>query len=129
MWTLPDIQPLRILQKRIDAAYYNQVWRALHRISRPLRVSLPRHRGLEIILDEDGWLCVDAARDDFPVLAWYSFEVHERRTVHEPIACRLNLYHLHAGLVMGTALDALQEALKVRLGADNLQEAGVHRLS
>jgi len=129
MWTLPDIQPLRILQKRIDAACYNQVRRALRRIGQPLRVSLPRHSGLEIILDEDGWLCVDAAHDDFPVLAWHAFEVRDRRAVHEPIACRLNLYHLHAGLVMGTALDALQEALKVRLGADNLQEAGVHRLS
>ena len=129
MWTLPDIQPFRSMQKRIDAACYNQVWLALHRIGQPLRVSLPQHNGLEIILDEGGWLCVDAARDDFPVLAWYSFEVHERRAVHEPIACRLNLYHLHAGLVMGTALDALQEALKLRLGAGGPQEASVHGLS
>ena len=73
--------------------------------------------------------CVDAARNDLPVLAWHTFEVHGRGTLHEPIGCRLELYHIYAGLVMGTALDALQEVLKVRLGADNLQEAGVHRLS
>lgn len=128
MWTQPDIPPLRSLPKQVEAFCFNQVCLALRRIGKPLRLALPRHKTLEIVLYEDGWLCVDAARDDLPVLAWYGFEVHGRETLHEPIVCRLDLYHIHAGLVMGTVLDALQDALKERLGEGSLPEAGIHRL-
>jgi hypothetical protein len=128
MWIQPDIPSLRSLPKRIDASCFNQVSLALRRIGKPLRLGLPQHNGLEMVLDEDGWLCVDAARNDLPVLAWHTFEVHGRGTLHEPIGCRLELYHIHAGLVMGTVLDALQEALKKRLGDGSLPVAGIHRL-
>lgn len=128
MWSQPDIPSLRSLPKWVEASCYNQVCLALHRIGRPLRLALPHHKSLEIILDHDGWLCVDCALDDLPVLAWHTFQVHNRSTLHEPIACRLELYHIHAALIMGTALDALEDALKERLGEGSLHSAAVHRL-
>ncbi|MBZ0070500.1 MAG: hypothetical protein WCY26_08610 [Thiohalobacteraceae bacterium] len=117
MWIQSDIQPLRRLEKRVDAACYNQVRIALLRLPRPLRVALqrPRHRGLELVLDDDRWLCVDTGRNDLPVLAWHGFDTHGRSALHEPVVCRLDLYHIHAGLVMGTVLDDLEHILRERL--------------
>lgn len=123
MWIQSDIQPLRILDKRIEAACYNQVRLALQRLPRPLRIDLPRHRGLELCLEDDIWLCVDAARNDLPVLAWHSFDVGGRVALHEPVACRLNLYHIHAGLVMGTILEELERLLRERLAEASLSRA------
>lgn len=107
--------PLRTYPKSIEAACYNHVRLALKRFGAPLRVGLPRHRGLEMILEDDLWLCVDAAREDTPVLAWFDFESRGRSALHAPVPCRLDLYHIHAGLVMGTALEALHEALREQL--------------
>jgi hypothetical protein len=110
-----EFQPLRSLPKRLEAAYYNRVRLALSRLGRPLRVALPQHRGLEAILDNDAWVCVDTTRDDLPVLAWRAFGTRVRESLHEPVDCRLELYHWHAGLIMGTALEALDTALRARL--------------
>jgi hypothetical protein len=110
-----EFPPLRSLPKRLEAAYYNRVRLALRRLGRPLRVALPRHRGLEAILDNDAWVCVDTTRDDLPVLAWRAFGNRGRESLHEPVDCRLDLYHWHAGLIMGTALEALDTALRARL--------------
>ena len=107
--------PLRTLPKTIEAAYYNRVRLALLRIGNPLRVGLPGLRGLEAIVDSDTWTVVDSLRTDNPVLAWCDFEVASRQALHEPVQCRLNLYHNQAGLIMGTALEALQLELKKRL--------------
>ena len=112
---LPSQEPLRTFPKRIEADCYNRVRLALRRISNPLRVALPGHRGLEAILYEDCWLVVDSLQSDEPVLAWVEFA--RRQALHEPVACALKLYHTHAGLVMGTALDALDATLNEELSA------------
>jgi hypothetical protein len=112
---LPRQEPLRTFPKLIEADFYNRVRLALNRLSRPLRVELPDHRGLEAILDDNGWLVVDSLKADQPVLAWVEFG--HRDGLHEPVACVLKLYHVHAGLVMGTALEALHKALADRLTA------------
>lgn len=106
---------LRTYPKQIEAACYNHARLALLRFGSPLRVGLPRHRGLEVILEDDLWLCVDATREDAPVLAWFDFATRGRAALHAPVPCQLELYHVHAGLVMGTALEALDEALRLRL--------------
>jgi len=116
MQTMRDIVPLRSMDKQVEASCYNQVQLALHRLDNPLRLELPGHRGLEIQLEADAWLCLDiTVEGDLPVLRWHSFEVQHRQSLHEPIQCRLDLYHIHAGLIMGTALDALEGLLKQRL--------------
>ncbi len=115
----PDIfklRPLRVMPKIIEAACYNQVRLALLRLGSPLRVPLPEHRGLEIILENHHWLCVDSAFDDQPIMAWLDFDTRRHnQALHEPVPCELRLYHTHAGLVMGSALDAMEQSLSLRL--------------
>lgn len=115
---LASIRPLRVMPKTIEAACYNQVRLALRRLGNPLRVELPEHRGLEIILEDDNWLCVDSARDDQPIMAWLGFDTRKHNNaLHEPVPCQLRLYHIHAGLIMGSALDALEQSLVTKLAA------------
>lgn len=111
----PDYPALRAMPQSIEASICNHVRLALRRIGCPLRVEVPGHRGLEVIRDDDVWLCVDANADDQPVLAWRAFSGHGRDNLHEPVTCSLELYHRYAGLVMGSALDALDEAVSARL--------------
>jgi len=111
-----EFEPLRVLAKTIDASYYNRGRLALIRIGDPLRVALPGLLGLEAILSDEMWLVVDSLRTDNPVLAWCDFATAGRESLHEPVRCNLKLYHSHAGLIMGTALEALQTALNERLG-------------
>ncbi len=112
-WLKPTA--LRTMPKSIEASIYNHVRLALRRLDSPLRVAVPRHRGLEMILDDHIWLCVDANADDQPVMAWLDFGIHHRDNLHEPVGCTLELYHRFAGLVMGSALDSLDESLTDQL--------------
>lgn len=109
-------EPIRIMPKIIEAGCYNHVRLALSRIENPHRVSLPDHRNLDMILDDARWLCVDSARDDMPVLAWMEFDTREHSlALHAPVPCKLHLYHMHAGLVMGSVLESLDAALTEEL--------------
>jgi hypothetical protein len=107
----PKSTALRAMPKSIEASIYNHARLALRRLGSPLRVAVPGHRGLEIILDDHTWLCVDANADDQPVMAWLDLATHHRDNLHEPVNCTLELYHRCAGLVMGSALDSLDGAL------------------
>ncbi|EDZ65482.1 hypothetical protein NOC27_2162 [Nitrosococcus oceani AFC27] len=113
-----ETTPLRVLSKTIEATHFNRVRLALRRLGRPLRVELPAHRGLEVVLDNQMWLCVDGLHKDLPILAWRSFDTAERYGLHEPVDCELCLYHSHAGLIMGSALEQLSEALAQRLAEE-----------
>lgn len=106
---LEGLTPLRRLPKTIDAQCYNRIRVRLLRGTTPLRLRIPDHRGLEMIVTENAWLCVDATQGDQPIAAWSEFETAGRAALHQPVACRLSLYHIHAGLVMGSALQALTE--------------------
>lgn len=111
MTRLPiDREVLRAFPKIIDASTFNRVRLTLTHQHRPLRLSLPNHRGLEVILDNEVWLVVDSLKADEPILAWTAFK-RPHAALHEPVACELRLYHMHAGLIMGTALDALVVAV------------------
>lgn len=110
--------PLRVLPKTIEAADFNRVRLALRRLGQPLRVPLAAHRGLEIILDDQAWLCVDALHQDLLILAWRSFDTAGRYGLHEDVRCELCLYHTHAGLIMGSAIEQLGLALTQRLSEE-----------
>lgn len=107
---------LRTFPKLIEAACYNRVRLALHRLGRPLRVAIGGHRGLEVILDDLCWLCVDSFHNDVPVLAWCQFDTRDRSNLQAPVRCSLEVYHLHGGLVMGSVLEVLEPALDQHLG-------------
>ena len=109
---IDNMPALRVMPKTIDATCYNHVRLALIRLGIPLRVQLPDHRGLEIILHNDCWLCVDTTHDDQIIMAWQEFDTSKHnQSLHESVPCELRLYHMCAGLVMGSALDALDQKL------------------
>ena len=111
-----SLTPIHVMSKIIDAVSYNHVRLALLRITNPLRIELPNHRGLEIILHDKYWLCVDSLHNDQPIMAWCNFDTHKHNTgLHEPIPCELRFYHTHASLIMGSALDALKQILAEKL--------------
>ena len=111
-----DTPPWRIFPKQIEATCFNRVRLALLRLENPLRIALAQHCGLEVILHDDNWLCVDSFADDQLILMWREFQIHPRENLHQPIACELWLYHHCAGLIMGSALDDLQHVVVYRLG-------------
>lgn len=104
--------PLRKFPKKINAKCYNRGRLAILRIGQPLRIALEHHRGLKVILNNTIWLCVDSFADDQPVLAWREFRTQDRNQLHRPIVCELWLYHSCAGLIMGSALEDLQQTLE-----------------
>jgi hypothetical protein len=80
-----------------------------------LRIALTRHRGLEIVLADDAWRCVDSFAGDQLILVWHTFASAHRDNLVDPVACELVLYHHCAGLVMGTALSDMEEAIDALL--------------
>jgi hypothetical protein len=117
-------EPLRILPKVIEAHCFNHVRLALNRLGKPLRFPLPGHRGLEMILDDHLWLCVDSVQGDMPILAFNAFNTTERDGLHQSVHCELCLCHVHAGLIMSTALEKMDQALAERLAYRDSARAG-----
>lgn len=101
-----DIQPIRTFSKFIDAADFNTVNLALLRIGEPLTFPLKRLPLIEVSLSKRRWLCAQGSGQHIQLLAWTDFECTDRG-LHEPVACNLHLYHVHAGLIMGKALQDL----------------------
>ncbi|CAH9017867.1 hypothetical protein [Candidatus Nitrosacidococcus sp. I8] len=118
-----ELSPLRTMPKTIDAVHFNRVRLALRRISNPLQIPLPKHRGLLMLLDNKEWLCVDSFHADRLILAWRSFDTSHRQGIHEPISCKLSFYHMHAGLIMGSAIEHLSQTL-----AQQLEEVRPHSI-
>lgn len=110
---LGELVPLRTLPKTLDAACYNRVRLALLRLDNPLRVELPRLR-VEMRLDDTAWLCYRPYESHLPLLAWTAFETRNR-ALHEPVPCKLHLYHFHAGLLMSVVLSDLNTVLDEHL--------------
>lgn len=102
---------LRIMHKRIAAAEYNCIRVSLLRESLPWRITLRQFRCLHCIIDDLAWVCIDESHNDLPILAWTNFNTAQRSRLDAPVDCELRLFHMHAGLIMGTALDALYETI------------------
>jgi len=122
---LRELEPLRVWPKTISATHYNCVRLALKRLGCPLRHELQRP-ALILLLDEEVWAGMAPWDEELPLLAWTGFDTH-RSGLDQPVACRLHLYHSHAGLLMGMALDALDAALKARLDAQRTAGLGSDR--
>ena len=106
--------PLRVLPKRIPAADYNPIRLGLLHECQPWHLRLEGFPAMRIILDEHAWVCADEVQNGRPVMAWTAFRTLERDALNTPMECELRLYHVHAGLLMGTVLEALAEAIEER---------------
>lgn len=102
---IEDIPKLKTEPSAVDAHRYNQIKLGLLRVENPLRLELPGLRGMDIILDNTTWVCVDRTLYDLPVLAWTDFAAAGRSALHEPIRCLLHYYHIHAELIKDTVLN------------------------
>ena len=116
---LDDHLASHTLRKIIAAEDYNRVRLALRRISNPLQLELTSMKCLDIILNDQYWLCFDSCMGDRPILAWTAFEVSGRSALNASVACELRLYHVHGGLVMGEVMENLGQVLQQQL--DNLR--------
>ncbi len=116
---LTDVTPIRTMPKLIEARCFNSVRLALRRFKDPCEIPLPGLR-VRVILERKQWV-VCSLINDFPLMAWVDF-ASRGRGLHEPVACRLHLYHFHAGLLMGRIPAALEQALGDRFGAAILGE-------
>jgi hypothetical protein len=114
---LPELPVLRAMPAQVQAVHYNRVRLALLRVACPLRLELPHLRGMDLLLGEDGWICVDRTLNDLPVLAWTDFEARARAALHTPVRCRLRFYHAHASLIIRTILEDLDAQLEPLLAA------------
>jgi len=112
---LVDMPTLASKDATVEAPRYNRVRLALLRLGSPLRIGLPELRGLDMVLDEESWVCVDRSLNDLPVIAWLDFRTAGRDNLYQPIPCRTRYYHRHAGLITQTALSEMDREIETRL--------------
>jgi len=103
---------------QIDARLFNEVRLSFLRLDASIRFSLPGLRHLDIMLDEETWICVDNSLNDIPVFAWTEFETHHRANLHEPISCMLFTYHQHADVIIEQVKKSIYEILDDQLHPD-----------
>lgn len=108
---LDEYPPLRVMSKSIAADDFNRIRLGLLRMPLPWRIPLKEFRCLHCVLDETAWVCIDECYNNLPVLAWTKFKIARRAALDTPIECELHLFHMHAGLLMGAALEALATAV------------------
>lgn len=99
----------------ISAQRYNRVRLALAWLDNPARLELTGMHDLELILSDSAWFCIDTGLGNLPVLAWREFRAGERRGLHEPVACRIDYYNLHAELIKERVLEIMDRLLAARL--------------
>ena len=107
----------------VDANYYNHVLLALRRLGPEVRLAIPRLKTLDLILQHDAWIVVDRAFNDVPVIAWGDFEVSKRSSLHEPVKCRLRIYHASAGVILKRTLEAMELLLGELLAQEYTDES------
>ena len=102
-------------QGLIQSLHYNTVQIAFKRLGREIRLSIPKLRTLDLILQKDAWIVVDHAMNDLPVAAWTKFEITGRDAIHAPVQCQIRLFHANGGAITDQVLDAMEMLLGERL--------------
>ncbi|MFA5530942.1 MAG: hypothetical protein WDA11_09795 [Thiohalomonadaceae bacterium] len=117
----PVLESERML---ISAQRYNRVRLALSWLDNPARIELTGMHDLELILNDNTWLCLDTGLGNLPVLAWKEFETERRLALHEPVTCRVDYYNLHAELIKDRVLEIMDRLLTARLQRRKLGPRG-----
>ena len=89
------------------------------RLGNPLRFPVKGLKALELVLDNEAWVCVDSSLNDIPVLAWTEFEASHRNSLVDPIACQYYTYHAHADKIFDTVVEYLADYLEDKLHDNN----------
>lgn len=112
---LGDLPAYEIRESSMRALYFNHVQQGLKHLGNSIRFPVPKLRSLELILQQEAWIIVDNALNDYPIAAWTAFKSDHRDNLHEDIPCRLQIYHMHAGLVLSRTLEAMELILGEQL--------------
>lgn len=114
---LDGVPRYKTVATRLPAALFNEVRLALLRLQDTIRFPVRGLRTLQVVIDKDAWVVVDAGLNDVPVIAWTEFEAAHRDSLHEPIKCKLYMYHAHADIIFDAVLNELHKELDARLHA------------
>ena len=114
---LNDVPVYEFRDSQVDAAHYNHVQIALKRLNKSIRFPIPKLKHLDLILEKDAWIIVDRVLNDIPIAAWTDFAATHRENLHNPIKCRLRLYHANADLILQRTLEAMELLLGEQLVA------------
>ena len=112
---LDDVPVYAHRDGKLGASYYNHVQLALKRLGDEIRLSIPKLKHLDLILQKNAWIIVDRALNDVPVVAWTDFETGNRDNLHEPITCKVKHYHANAIMIMNRTLEAMDLLLGEQL--------------
>ena len=112
---LQDIPVYEFREGSVDARYFNRVQVALHRLGESIRFAIPKLKHLDLILEPQAWIIVDRVLNDIPVAAWTEFNTEHRDNLHQPVACRIQLYHANAGLILERTLASMETLLGEQL--------------
>ncbi|MGD8568522.1 MAG: hypothetical protein PVJ39_10570 [Gammaproteobacteria bacterium] len=116
---LRDIPILELRDTQVDALYFNHVQVAHKRLGSSIRYRIPKLIHLDLILEPDAWIIVDRVLNDIAIAAWTDFETRNRANLHEPINCKLRLYHANANMILKRTLDAMEMLLGEQLMNDD----------
>ena len=116
---LDDIPIFELRDGKISALHFNHVQVALNRLGSSLRYPIPKLKHLDLILQKDAWIIVDRVLNDIPIAAWTDFKTEHREDLHQPIPCKLRIYHANANLILDRTLDAMELLLGEELTQQN----------
>ncbi|OOZ39256.1 hypothetical protein BOW53_12415 [Solemya pervernicosa gill symbiont] len=102
----------------INALHYSTVQTAFKRLGEEIRLSIPKLKTLDLILQRDAWIVVDRAFNDIPVVAWTDFETR-REAIHLPVKCQLRYFHANAVMIRNRVLEAMEMLLGEQLEEEN----------
>lgn len=105
---LEDVPVYESFSTTVNALHFNHVQRALNKLGESIRLSIPRMRHLDLILEKQAWIIVDRVLNDVPIAAWTDFKTSPRDNIHQPISCTLKLFHVHAHLILDRSLEAME---------------------
>ena len=103
-----EIPQLSARAGKVDALYYNHVQTALKQLGNQIRLTIPKLKHLDLIIQKDAWIIVDIVLNDVPVVAWTNFETKGRDSLHEPIQCEIRFFHYAASMILNRTLEAME---------------------
>ena len=121
--SLDDIPVYETCEGSLEAVHFNRVQIALKHLNKSIRLEIPKLRTLDLILEYDAWAIVDRSLNDMPMAVWGHFQTGRRDNLHEPIACKLRLYHMHARIILDQTIEAMELLLNEMLD-DVLRDDG-----
>ena len=103
-----EVPQLSARAGKVDALYYNHAQTALKHLGNQIRLSIPKLKHLDLIIQKDAWIIVDIVLNDVPVVAWTKFESKGRTSLHEPIKCEIRFFHYAASMILNRTLEAME---------------------